>query len=699
MVKRNLLTLGTPVYDDFDGLFFTLKALQVYHTKVFENSEIIVVNNNPMGVDASDIKRLVSELNYTGMVRLIELKEPQGTAPAKQKVIDSATNDWVVVFDSHVLFAERAFDYLLRVIETGEHDRDILSGPLVGANNKSLSTHYLWKWRGNLLGIWGTNPAAEDIEGPPIEIPGVGTGVFAVNKKYFPGFHPAFRGFGAEELYIHEKVRRNGGAAYCIPGFRWHHRFFRPRGVPYPNLIWDRVRNYVIGFMELGLDVNEVYTYYVKSGFFSERDWEYLIADPINHVRPMQYFEIADDAPEKKRIVEADRGQAEMKVTAVPEQYRAFLESGGSIQSAQEQQIRRRIAAMSDAELEKIELPPEFVKATASLSEEDRKKAIRSYREGVIFSRWKEAYEKSLAARPNTQESGCGGCKQNQGTEIRKEIVESLKRGKTARDVLSLPTDVDDSYKDIIREYVKQADKIIELGDDPIGFTAVVIDSMDENDIFVSIYEDKKFIPELNELGRIAAESSKSVKLLIGLDQLDIKEDTFDLAIYNPIFPDMESVYTVLKKLVPNVKGRILIHRTDKYGIKTPDNKPGIMPGITKFLHEAGDLSWSVIKIHKQGQGLVVLSNLPEDKPKLPGTVTLAANFAKAIAKHIATGAKEVTREELEFRLKQCTICEHRVDDRCSVCGCFITSNVLSKGKAFWKDQVCPLGRWKREQE
>jgi len=694
MVPRNLLTLGTPVYDDFDGLYFTLKALQIYHNEVFENSEIIVVDNNPSGIDTSHVERLIAELNYNNNVRLIQMREPRGTAPAKQKVIDSASNDWVVVFDSHVLFAPDAFKYLIRAIESGEHDRDILSGPLMGANNKGISTHYLWKWRGQLLGIWGTNPLAEDIEGPPFEIPGVGTGVFAVNRKHFPGFHPAFRGFGAEEMYIHEKVRRNGGAAFCIPGFRWHHRFFRPRGVPYPNIMWDRVRNYVIGFLELGLDVNEVYNYYVKSGFFSEKDWKYLIEDPINRISPPKYFEIADDAPERAKIVAADEGKADMKVTAVPSQYQQFVKEGGSVQSALEKQIRQKIASMSDAELEGIPLSEELIKNIATMDENTKKKVIRVYREGVMFSRWKEAYDKAMANPQVTQQGGCGGCKQNQAVSVRQDVVENLKKSKSISEVKTLPTDVDDTYKELIKNYVKQADKILEIGDDPIGVTAVVIESMDEDDVFVSIYEDNKFIPELNELGRLAYESGKSVKIMFGLDQLDIKEDVFDLAIINPIFPDMLSVHNILQKILPHVKGRVIVHKTDKYGAKTPDNKPGIMPGVTKFLHESGKLEWSVVKVYKQGQGAIIMSNLPEDKPKLPSNITIAANFAKAITKHIATGAKEVTKDELEFRLKQCSICEHRVEDRCSVCGCYITSSILSKGKAFWKDQVCPLGKW-----
>ena len=36
------------------------------------------------------------------------------------------------------------------------------------------------------------------------------------------------------------------------------HRFNRPLGVPYPNYWEDRIRNYIIGFRELGLDTQQI---------------------------------------------------------------------------------------------------------------------------------------------------------------------------------------------------------------------------------------------------------------------------------------------------------------------------------------------------------------------------------------------------------------------------------------------------------
>jgi hypothetical protein len=105
-----------------------------------------------------------------------------------------------------------------------------------------------------------------------------GLGAFSCRKSAWPGFNPAFRGFGGEEGYIHEKFRRAGGRCLCLPWFRWMHRFGRPRGVPYPLTIEDKLRNYVLGHAELGLDLGPVL------GHFTE------------HLAPDRVFAVAAEA-------------------------------------------------------------------------------------------------------------------------------------------------------------------------------------------------------------------------------------------------------------------------------------------------------------------------------------------------------------------------------------------------------------------
>jgi hypothetical protein len=109
-----------------------------------------------------------------------------------------------------------------------------------------------------MYGAWHLDERGVDPDAPAFEIPMQGMGLFACRRAAWPGLNPDFRGFGGEEGYIHEKFRQRGGKTLCLPFLRWVHRFKRPMGLPYTNTWEDRVRNYTIGFRELGLPTNDL---------------------------------------------------------------------------------------------------------------------------------------------------------------------------------------------------------------------------------------------------------------------------------------------------------------------------------------------------------------------------------------------------------------------------------------------------------
>jgi hypothetical protein len=109
-----------------------------------------------------------------------------------------------------------------------------------------------------MYGTWECDERGIDPEAPPFEIPMQGMGLFACRREAWPGFNRMFRGFGGEEGYIHEKFRQRGGRTLCLPFLRWMHRFNRPFGVPYRNIWEDRIRNYMVGFRELGLATDQM---------------------------------------------------------------------------------------------------------------------------------------------------------------------------------------------------------------------------------------------------------------------------------------------------------------------------------------------------------------------------------------------------------------------------------------------------------
>ena len=177
---------------------------------------------------------------------------------AQNRVFAEARGEAVLCCDSHVLFVPGAIARLKAYYREHPESRDLLQGPMLSDDLQTVLTHFDPVWQDEIWGTWGSDPRGLDPEGEPFDIPMQGLGVFSCRKEAWPGFHPAFRGFGGEEGYIHEKFRQRGGRTLCLPWLRWAHRFGRPRGVPYPVLLHDKVKNYIVGFTELGLDLTPV---------------------------------------------------------------------------------------------------------------------------------------------------------------------------------------------------------------------------------------------------------------------------------------------------------------------------------------------------------------------------------------------------------------------------------------------------------
>lgn len=247
------MTVGMATYDDFNGVYFTVQALRLYQD--MQDVELLVVDN----FGCENTKAFVE--GWTGG-RYILRTDIQGTAAPRDLVFREATGDIVMCCDSHVLFPRDVIGRLKRFYDEHPDCDDLLQGPLLYDDGKVISTHLDPVWREEFYGIWATDPRGEDPEGEPFEIPMQGLGAFVCRRSAWLGFNPAFRGFGGEEGYIHEKFRQAGRRTLCLPWFRWMHRFGRPSGVPYRLTLDDKLRNYLIGHTELGLDLAPVLTHF-----------------------------------------------------------------------------------------------------------------------------------------------------------------------------------------------------------------------------------------------------------------------------------------------------------------------------------------------------------------------------------------------------------------------------------------------------
>lgn len=258
-----LLTVGMATYDDFDGVYFSIQSLKMFH-KICNSDdvEIIVVDNNP---DSPHGQATASFMNWVSNGKYIPYKYRSGTA-IRNEVFRNASGKYTICMDSHVMFFNNSIDTLLNYYKSNPNCKNIIQGPLIYDDLKSPSTHFVPSWSSGMYGQWAT-----DYEGlqsnQPFEIPMQGLGVFSCETENWVGFNKHFKGFGGEEGYIHQKFRQLGGKSLCLPDFKWLHRFGRPSGIKYRLVLEDRIWNYFVGWLELTQDPNhqmikDIYTHF-----------------------------------------------------------------------------------------------------------------------------------------------------------------------------------------------------------------------------------------------------------------------------------------------------------------------------------------------------------------------------------------------------------------------------------------------------
>jgi len=253
------LTIGMATYDDYDGVYFSLQALRLYHPEIIEKSNFLIIDNRPDGPCAEGLKALE---DTTPHYRYVPFNSYSGTAASKNLVFAEANGEFVLCLDCHVFVVPGALRRLLEYFEAHPGTVDLLQGPLVHDDLATIATHFRPSWSSGMYGCWDMDERGRNPDALPFDILMQGMGLFACRRSVWPGFNARFRGFGGEEGYIHEKFRRNGGRTLCLPFLRWMHRFRRPMGVPYINRWEDRVRNYLIGLRELGLPTAELESHY-----------------------------------------------------------------------------------------------------------------------------------------------------------------------------------------------------------------------------------------------------------------------------------------------------------------------------------------------------------------------------------------------------------------------------------------------------
>lgn len=84
----------------------------------------------------------------------------------------------------------------------------------------------------------------------------------------------------------------------------------------------------------------------------------------------------------------------------------------------------------------------------------------------------------------------------------------------------------------------------------------------------------------------------------------------------------------------------------------------------------------------------------PPEPPPLPPITDRIASFAKSAVKHVATGARLCTQEEIDARYAICQACEWFSNGACGQCGCPLVREKQYISKLSWASERCPVGKW-----
>jgi glycosyltransferase involved in cell wall biosynthesis len=258
-----LLTIGMATYDDYDGVFFSIQSLRMFHDICnTDQVEFIVLDNNSNSEHGKACKSFVENQVRGKYI----VNNEQNSSFNKYKIVDYASGKYVLIIDCHVLIEKNGIDNLLKYFQENPNCKNLIQGPLWYDDLKNISTHFDPTWRGDMFGVWATNREKYDT-GLPFEIPMQGMGLLSFERSNWVGINKHFKGFGAEEGYIAEKFKRNGGKNICLPYLKWNHRFGRPNGVKYPLILEDRIWNYFVGWLEITKNPNDIMIYSIYNYF------------------------------------------------------------------------------------------------------------------------------------------------------------------------------------------------------------------------------------------------------------------------------------------------------------------------------------------------------------------------------------------------------------------------------------------------
>lgn len=333
-------THGIVVHTEVNEAILTAQSIRINHLVGRRNdSEVLIVDNCPGSAGSAHLASWCRSAN----VRYIPQESPVGTAVAKNRVFAEARGERVSCRDGHVFEKPDTWERMDRWFDRHPGCMDLLHGPLLRDSLQGfVGTHMADVWRGQMRGIWtqawmtrdsqrfqilkaGDSALAVTLDSPHRELPGMapipfdgheraliargcvplgldphdevdvpGTGGWMIvcRKDGWLGFNPEFRGFGGEETYLQQKYRKAGRRAIVLGCLQTWHMFRDTKAKsPYPNTVYDHVRNAVLGAMELGEPLDRIEEHFVGGKIMRREKFEEIVANPYEHPK----FVMQDD--------------------------------------------------------------------------------------------------------------------------------------------------------------------------------------------------------------------------------------------------------------------------------------------------------------------------------------------------------------------------------------------------------------------
>ena len=158
------LTIGMAHYDDFEGAYFTIQDIRkelIFNDRsdLLNEIEFVIIDNNPSSKHGDALRNFHKHnLASVSNAQYHAFEDSFGTSAIRNKIIEVANTDFVLVIDCHVFLCPvvDVITQLFDFIDKNKETNDLYSGPLINDNMVMTHTHFNDRWGAGMWGQWGS---------------------------------------------------------------------------------------------------------------------------------------------------------------------------------------------------------------------------------------------------------------------------------------------------------------------------------------------------------------------------------------------------------------------------------------------------------------------------------------------------------------------------------------------------------------